>query len=68
MGNILTDYHQEPVFPRNTMTKSLGHQKEAFNIKEVLKYFMASNYEDCRLMLILSLLYMMELIELHQVF
>jgi hypothetical protein len=31
------------------MTKAIGHQKEAFNIKEVLEYFRASNYEDCRI-------------------
>jgi hypothetical protein len=31
------------------MTKAIGHQKEAFNINEVLEYFRASNYEDCRI-------------------
>jgi hypothetical protein len=31
------------------MTKVLGYQKEVFNIKEALEYFMASNYEDCRI-------------------
>jgi hypothetical protein len=31
------------------MTKAIGHHKEAFNIKEVLEYFRASNYEDCRI-------------------
>jgi hypothetical protein len=31
------------------MTKGLGYQKEAFNVKEVLDYFSASNYEDCRI-------------------
>jgi Primase X len=31
------------------MTKALGYQKEAFNINEVLEYFKASNYEDCRI-------------------
>ncbi len=29
------------------MTRSLGYQKEVFNIQEVLEYFKASNYEDC---------------------
>jgi hypothetical protein len=42
------------------MTKALGYQKEAFNIKEALEYFRASNYEDCRINA-----YPMEL---HQVF
>jgi hypothetical protein len=31
------------------MTKVLGYQKEVFNIQEVLEYFKASNYEDCRI-------------------
>jgi hypothetical protein len=31
------------------MTGSLEYQKEVFNIKEVLAYFKASNYEDCRI-------------------
>ena len=30
------------------MTKTLGYQKEAFNVNEVLEYFRASNHEDCR--------------------
>jgi len=31
------------------MTRALGYQKEVFNIQEVLEYFRASNYEDCRI-------------------
>jgi hypothetical protein len=31
------------------MAKALGYQKEVFNIQEVLAYFKASNYEDCRI-------------------
>jgi hypothetical protein len=31
------------------MTKTLGYQKEAFNINEVLEYFRASNYKDYRI-------------------
>ena len=31
------------------MTRALGYQKEVFNIKEVLEYFRASNYEGCRI-------------------
>jgi hypothetical protein len=63
------------------MTKVLGYQKEVFNIKEALEYFMASNYEDCRINAYpsftkydginrtpLSLPNMMVLIELHLVF
>jgi hypothetical protein len=40
---------QEPIFPRNIMTTSLGYQKEVFNIHEVLEYFRTSNFEDCRI-------------------
>ncbi len=31
------------------MTKALESRKVAFNIQEVLEYFRASNYEDCRI-------------------
>ena len=31
------------------MTKALGYQKEVFNIMDVLEYFRASDYEDCRI-------------------
>jgi non-catalytic primase subunit PriX-like protein len=38
-----------PLFPRNIMTKALGHQKEVFDSQEAFSYFRASNYEDCRI-------------------
>ena len=47
--HFILSHFQEPIFPRNIMTKALGYQKEAFNIQEVLEYFRASNYEDCRI-------------------
>ena len=47
--NFILSHFQEPIFPRNIMTKALGYQKEAFNIEEVLEYFRKSNYEDCRI-------------------
>jgi hypothetical protein len=31
------------------MTRALGYQKEVFNADEVLTYFKASNYQDCRI-------------------
>jgi hypothetical protein len=31
------------------MTRAFDYQKEVFNIQEVLAYFRASNYEDCRI-------------------
>ncbi len=47
--NFILSHFQEPLFPRNIITKALGYQKEAFNVQEVLEYFRASNYEDCRI-------------------
>ena len=44
--NFILSHFQEPIFPRNIMTKALGYQKEVFNIKEALEYFKASNHED----------------------
>jgi hypothetical protein len=31
------------------MTRALGYQKKVFSLNEVLEYFKASNYEDCRI-------------------
>jgi hypothetical protein len=31
------------------MIRTPGYQKEVFNIKEVLEYYRASNYKDCRI-------------------
>jgi hypothetical protein len=39
----------DPLFPRTIMTKALGYQKEVFNKHELLTYFKASNYYDCRI-------------------
>ena len=47
--DFILSHFQEPIFPRNIMTKALGYQKEVFSIQEVLEYFRASNYEDCRI-------------------
>src|SRR6476660_5667502 len=47
--NFILSHFQEPIFPRNIMTKALGYQKEVFNGQEALEYFSASNYEDCRI-------------------
>ena len=38
-----------PLFSRTIMTKALGYQKEVFNKHELLAYFKASNYQDCRI-------------------
>jgi hypothetical protein len=45
---ILT-HLEEPVFPRDIMTKKLGHKIEVFNKKSVLCHFEQSNYQDCRI-------------------
>jgi hypothetical protein len=47
--NFILSHFQEPIFPRNIMTKPLGYQKEVFNIQKTLEYFRASDYEDCRI-------------------
>ncbi len=47
--NFILSHFQEPIFPRNIMTKARGYQKEVFNPQEVIEYFRASNYEDCRI-------------------
>ena len=47
--DFILSHFQEPIFPRTVMTKALGYQMEVFNIKEVIEYFRASNYEDCRI-------------------
>jgi hypothetical protein len=47
--SFMLSHFQEPLFPRNIMTKALGYQKEVFSLNEVLEYFKASNYEDCRI-------------------
>jgi hypothetical protein len=47
--SLILSQFQEPIFPRNIMTKALGYQKEVFNVQEVLEYFRTSNYEDCRI-------------------
>jgi hypothetical protein len=38
-----------PMFPRNIMTKALGHQKEILDADEALTYFKSSDYQDCRI-------------------
>jgi hypothetical protein len=44
----MLSHFQEPIFSRHIMTRSLGYQKEVFNVNEVLNYFSMSNFEDCR--------------------
>ena len=47
--DFILNHFTNPLFPRNTMTRALGCQKEVFNAKEALAYFKESNYEDCRI-------------------
>jgi hypothetical protein len=47
--DFILSHFEEPIFPRNIMTKTLGRQTEVFNKKEVLDQFTRSNYEDCRI-------------------
>jgi Primase X len=39
----------EPIFPRDIMTKKLGHKIEVFNRESILSHFQDSNYQDCRI-------------------
>gem|GEM_PF-4938248 len=52
--NFILSHFQEPIFPRNIMTKALGCQKEVFDMQKVLEYFRVSNYENCRINAYLS--------------
>ncbi|MGC1134091.1 MAG: hypothetical protein WA941_14800 [Nitrososphaeraceae archaeon] len=45
---ILTHLH-EPLFPRDIMTKKLGHKIEVFDMKSMLWHFEVSDYQDCRI-------------------
>jgi hypothetical protein len=47
--DFILSHFQEPLFPRKIMTKQLGYQKEVLCKQEVLKYFEASDYKDCRI-------------------
>ncbi|MFY9967005.1 MAG: hypothetical protein WAK50_14830, partial [Nitrososphaeraceae archaeon] len=47
--DFILKHLSDPVFPRTIMTKALGYQKEVFNKHELLVYFKASNYKDCRI-------------------
>jgi hypothetical protein len=47
--DIILEHLSDPLFPRTIMTKALGYQKEVFNKHELLAYFKASNYQDCRI-------------------
>jgi hypothetical protein len=46
---LILGHLSDPLFPRTIMTKALGYQKEVFNKHELLTYFKASNYQDCRI-------------------
>ncbi|MGC1133800.1 MAG: DNA primase noncatalytic subunit PriX [Nitrososphaeraceae archaeon] len=46
---FILEHLSGPLFPRTIMTKALGYQKEVFNKHELLTYFKASNYHDCRI-------------------
>jgi hypothetical protein len=40
---------EEPLFPRDIMTKRLGRKIEVLNIESILWHFEESNYQDCRI-------------------
>jgi len=47
--DFILGHFSDPLFPRTIMTKALGYQKEVFNKHELLAYFKASSYQDCRI-------------------
>jgi Primase X len=47
--DFVLEHLNGPLFPRTIMTKALGFQKEVFNKYEILAYFKASDYKDCRI-------------------
>ena len=47
--DFILEHLNDPLFPRTIMTKALGYQKEVFNKLELLAYFKASDYKDCRI-------------------
>ena len=47
--DFIIEHLSDPLFPRKIMTKALGYQKEVFNKHELLAYFKASCYKDCRI-------------------
>lgn len=40
---------EEPLFPRDIMTKKLDHKIEVFDKESILWHFEESNYQDCRI-------------------
>lgn len=40
---------EEPLFPRDIMTKKLDHKIEVFDEESILWHFKESNYQDCRI-------------------
>ena len=40
---------EEPLFPRDIMTKNLGHKMEVFDKESILWHFEESDYQDCRI-------------------
>ena len=47
--DFILGHLSDPLFPRTIMTKTLGYQKKVYNKHELLAYFKASNYQDCRI-------------------
>jgi Primase X len=46
---ILSHFNQERLFPRKIMTKKLNRQQEVFSKEEAMKYFIDSDFIDCRI-------------------
>lgn len=47
--DFILDHLEEPLFPRDIMTKRLGYKVEIFDRGSILQHFAAANFEDCRI-------------------
>lgn len=46
---ILSHLEGQTFFPRNIMTKRLGYQIEVFDKESIIREFLLSDYQDCRI-------------------
>jgi hypothetical protein len=46
---LILAHLEEPIFPRDIMTKKIGHKIEVFDKESILRHFEESNYQDCRI-------------------
>ena len=47
--DLILAHLEEPLFPRDIMTKKLGYKIGVFDKESILWHFEESNYQDCRI-------------------